>query len=498
MSFDALRNKIETIAVKEESTFKTKPSTAYSGEVLTVGALGVCTDTLLNPVIEPGTLNLVSISGRVATDDGKGTITGQVVAGGTINYTTGALNFTYDDAGVSTGAGTAAYSKIGTDADVLYLAGYGQMNEAPEVVENNLVTSTLNPGDNQNTFWAGDITLPLEFRLNELSTSSFNFVGANGLVIDNFFGADSVYIAHDVLSVATSSTVVEVTGASSKWQKGDLLCVKNTNGQWHTQYEVVPITNVTGDVITVSPGFSATPAVGNLVLASRQWRMGAAGSDPACLYFHLFCGDVLWQQCGGQRVNQLQLGMTTGGLITLQANAKGAGKLAAPAEATNPFTPADQSTTGKQPLVGVKCRVAMSNYVGTGADYCRVLSATMNLSNEIFTPNVIDCEDDTVAHSIRGKYTVEGTVEEFVVQRDEGVKFQLGTKGSVLLVAGDGALNTFAAYCGRVHITGAPIADEGEEKKYQLAYKAEVPILGTTPARANDSLVRFAVFGRES
>lgn len=221
MSFDAVRNYMQVAHISYEATLDTDPAVAVAAEAVTVGGGGVVTDSLANSVILPGTVVVTSNSAQVVTDDGYGVMTGDVVADGTIDYLTGAMSFTFVDLGASTTA-TADYSYLDSDDTCLFLTEAADCSESVEFVDESLVRSQLSPMRRQQAFWAGEGSLSLAMRIEDVSLSE-DLVGQNGLLLEEFFGSRQFVAATTVATVTSTTQVTLGAGGADDRVVGDLI-----------------------------------------------------------------------------------------------------------------------------------------------------------------------------------------------------------------------------------------------------------------------------------
>lgn len=489
-----VRGGLQVVSCKQEATFKTQPLTNVTGEALTVGGSGDVSGNLADvPGIKPKSFVATSNTSRVATDDGKGNIQGDISGSGTIDYITGAIAFTFDDGASSTSA-TADYSTVGENTDLLYLAGRAVHNEVGNSVDDPIVKSHLGMNDSQFTDYDGDNSFPLSVRLNE--SGNVDFLGANGQLVEGLLGNNNWVDSTSVAAGSWTTTVFDLaSGGGTGRNIGDMIAIELTGATPANKIEVRMITGVSGDTITVFPGFSVAPATADVVRAVRNYYLNDPDVDPSTLWFNIYKGKNYLIESGGQRVNALNFEFPLSGLVGLTATTNGA---AGPDdfnhdEVTTPFNPTGQSDSGKQPMVAMNMTILKD---GTELTGCRVTNATVNITSENQNDKTVE-GGRTVCRSIRGPITVDGQIDVFIQDVTDINLFRNETRGSLLLVAGDTAgassdRNLMAVLLPRIKYNAGSVDEEGLEEKFTLPFRAEDPIINSV--RVPERQVTVAVF----
>ena len=463
----------------------------YTGEAIFHAGAGVFTDTLVNkPKVKPHTFVATGADATIMYDDGEGNIIGSVAAGtNTINYETGAVTFVAAT-GVAADPCTASYSVINDKANLLYLAGRAGYNEVGNAVPNPQLKGSLMEGDEQITDFDGDNDLPVSVRVNE--SGYVNLVGANGKLIEGFFGHRK-HLAQSASVVAAAISDSQFTlgaGDGLNHDVGELIAVQLTlNGTG--QIEVAQITAISTDTITVSPAFSVNPGAADAVLESTNFWFNDPEDDPDTLWLNIYRGKNFGIECAGQRVNALSWEFPVSALVGLKVTTKGAGgpTKTVKDEITTPFNQIGQSDTGKQPLTAMSMALAKE---GTRLSGCKVMNASVNMSADSENDKTID-GGDTVCRSLRGMVKIDGKVDVFLQDKTDYTKFTSETRGSLLLVAGRTARNMLAVMLPRVKYSAVSIDEENVQEKLSLSFKAEEPIIDGVRLPSKTAVV--AIFG---
>lgn len=135
-------------------------------------------------------------------------------------------------------------------------------------------------------------------------------VSQRGKFLKAIFGAQSVAVSEQVTAASSTTTVIKSTGASTNFQRGDGLLIKDpVNG-----YNIRAVHSVSSNDIVPSFALPAAPGTGVALGKSILWKPADSGHDTLTLSFYVSNGGAL-QRVAGARVTEYTATAESGELI---------------------------------------------------------------------------------------------------------------------------------------------------------------------------------------
>lgn len=255
---------------------------------------------------------------------------------------------------------------------------------------------------------------------------------------------------------ATASTITVQTGDGANFAVGDAIRVGTTPVQ------VVWITAISTDTLTVSPNLNPVPSASDTVGAGVHYKLST--TELSSFFLKFWRGDIVREDYGGNKVNTLEMDISTGAVVTPKFNFRGQSMAAPTTESYSLGTPTFNSL---DPLVGVSQTVNIGGS-SVGAD-----SFAFRLNNEIYERQ--DITTSGISKMIRTGRKIEGSFSVLYESADIFNAFKNATDNEALIVLGRNSLaagQIVAIRIPKMRYTAVPISKDSKIFKYDITWEA--------------------------
>lgn len=259
-------------------------------------------------------------------------------------------------------------------------------------------------------------------------------------------------------TVSTATTVELVSGDGANFAVGDAILIDPTGG---TTYEVVWVTAIATDQLTVSPAMSSIPGAGVDVGAGVHYKLSTA--ELKSFWGSLWLGDQERYDFPGSKVDKMSMSFASGELATPQFDFQSKNTVAPVNGAYSLGTPTYDSTS---PLVAVNMTVTMA-----GTSYS-VSDVALEVNNDMFKRK--DVTSTGISKVIRTGRTVGGSFSLLYEDSVVDDTMRADTKLELVIVAGDTAGNVFAVRMPKIRYVEIPVSVNEGIYQYDVTFEADL------------------------
>lgn len=327
----------------------------------------------------------------------------------------------------------------------------------PDVLERNVVRNTFSKlaGIRGAEFEAGgNVSLELRGSGTAATAPDSDALWECAMGVKNTSTASTTHAT----TVSTLTAITLVASGGSSFAVGDAVLIDPLGG---TAYEVVWVTAISTDQLTVSPAMSSIPGAGVDVGAGVHYKLSTA--ELKSFWGSLWLGDQERYDFPGSKVDKLSMSFSSGELVTPQFDFQSKNTVAPVAEAYGLGTPSYDSTN---PLVAVNMTVTMA-----GTSYS-VSDIALEVNNNMFKRK--DVTSSGISKVIRTGRTVGGSFSLLYEDSVVDDSMRADTELELVVVAGSTAGNIFAVRLPKIRYTEIPVSVNEGIYQYDVTFEANL------------------------